>query len=224
MITSIINYDMIVYYGSDHEYVNGYKTDGEENYIKYNKEYDSEAGEYREGIKYLIYDKRKLSSEESFRITVGSKLEIHFSYPVQNLKSFFDTSYDNSEIISVDLSYFDCSEVIDMSYMFFGCSKLQVLDMSNKNLKNINEKKLENMFKGPIGTEFIDGEIKYTTNLKYLNIRGFTPFVGFDLFSLFNLTVCQDQEKPILKGNIIKNDCCFFYEDSCKPNYIIMFT
>ena len=56
---------------------------------------------YREGIKYLIYGNATISSNESFTITEGSKLEIHFfsSNPIENLTSFFDNDYDDSEII-----------------------------------------------------------------------------------------------------------------------------
>ena len=101
--------------------------------------YGNDYGEYWEGIKYLIYDNVKISPNESFTIKGGSKLEIHFSYPIQNLNNFFNHDYDSSEIISIDLSHFDFSEVKYINSMFYKCSKLQVLDMSNINLKNIEE-------------------------------------------------------------------------------------
>ena len=76
---------MIVYYGSDHLYTKGYKTDGED---KYNRDGGGNIGEYRGGIKYLINDNVKFGSKESFMIKAGSQLEIHFSYPIQNYIAF----------------------------------------------------------------------------------------------------------------------------------------
>ena len=197
---------MIVYYGSDHLYTKGYKTDGQD---KYNRDGGGNIGEYRGGIKYLIYDNVKLGSNQSFMIKAGSQLEIHFSYPIQNLYSFFDAEYDNSEITSVDLSHFDCSKVKYIGYMFNGCAKLQVLNMSNINMTSIEN--AEKMFEG-------------VSNLQYINIRSINAFEGFDgLLSGMNLNVCQSS--PIIQGEKIINNCCFFYKDdiSCKPNYMIVY-
>ena len=107
---------MIVYYGSDHIYSKGYKIDDEEEYDKFG---GPDFGEYREGIKYLIYDNVKITSNQSFMIKAGSQLEIHFSYPIQNLNSFFDHELDNSEITSVDLSHFDYSKIKNIANFHF---------------------------------------------------------------------------------------------------------
>ena len=208
MVTSIINSNITVYYGSSHTYISGYKTDGEERYNAGSS--DSDYGEYRDGILYLKYNNDKISPNEGFTITAGTKLEIHFSYPIQNFASFFDIDYDSSEITSVDLSHFDSSKVINFAYSFNFCDKLKVLDMSNINLTNI--KNFDFMF-------------CYVDNLEYLNIRGIiNPSEEFViLFSDMNLKVCQNT--TIIEGNNIINDCCFFYEDdiSCNQNYIIVY-
>ena len=197
MITSIINYNIIVYYGSDHKYNNGYKTDGEEIFSG-----SGVDGEYREGIKYLIYDNAIISPEKGFNIKAGTKLEIHFSYHIKYLTGFFDPEFDNSKITSVDLSHFDFSEVRQMKYLFYD-SPVQVLDMSNIDMKNIEE---------------LYGEFDQANELKYINIRGIknVPNGLFNLLSNLDLYVCQDN--TIIKGQRIKNSCCFFYD-----NYIIRF-
>ena len=172
---------------------------------------DSDYGEYREGILYLKYNNDKISPNEGFTITAGTKLEIHFSYPIQNFASFFDPEYDNSEITSVDLSHFDSSKVTIFFNSFFSCDKLKVLDMSNINLKNI--KNFDHMF-------------YKVSNLEYLNIRGIINLpTGFaDYFKNMKLKVCQNT--TIIEGNNIINGCCFFYEDdiSCNQYYIILIT
>ena len=91
--------------------------------------------------------------------------------------------------------------------MFFGCSELRVLDMSNIDMTSITA--FVYIFNG-------------VSSLQYLNIRGINNIKEeiFDSLSKMDLYVCQDT--ILVKGDNIKNDCCFFYEDSCN-NYIIVY-
>ena len=157
---------IIVYYGSDHQYNNGYKTDGEKKYKDY---YGSDKGEYRGGIEYLIYDNLTISPHESFTITAGSKLEIHFSLfnPIENLTSFFDHDYDDSEIISIDLTYFDSSKIISTKNMFHNCKSLISINISDFNTPVLKD--MSNMFGGCKSLEFLNLTSFNTSSLEYFS-------------------------------------------------------
>lgn len=50
------------------------------------------------------------------------------------------------ELKSLNVSSFDTSQVISMEYMFYNCKNLESLDLSNFNMSNVRES--ENMLDG----------------------------------------------------------------------------
>ena len=136
-------------------------------------EYDSDfINKYRNNISFIIYENYTLGINNKFTIKSDSKIEIHFSFPLSTLESFFDKRYDEKvvNIIYIDFTYFDssfltslynifygCSSLIssnftnfdtslvtNMAYMFFGCDLLLFIDLSYLNTSLVSN--MSNMF------------------------------------------------------------------------------
>ena len=109
---------IIIYYGKDVEYTSF--------------ENDCRLG----GINYIINGDSniKLSSKDArLSIKKGSKLEIHFNYPLDTLEDYFSPSCDPNMkyIVSVDLSNFDTSTLTNMKSAFADCEQLESVDFYN---------------------------------------------------------------------------------------------
>ena len=82
---------IIVYYGKEVNYSKGF------------------ANEYRNDINFIIHENSTLSDTDSFTVKAGSKIEIHFAFPITSLEYFFSLDDDENveNITSIDLSHFD---------------------------------------------------------------------------------------------------------------------
>ena len=176
---------MIVYYESDFTYTNGFKKGSESG----DNAIDNTDYEFREGIEFLIYDNNTIMPNETLIIKDCYKLEIHFSYPITNLISFFDKRKDSSEIISIDLSHFDWSKVTSTANMFYSCSKLKSVyfsDIDTSNLKNMSY-----MFEG-------------CSTLRSVNLSSFDISSVIDLSGIFKS--CSNLRVIDISGLDMKND------------------
>ena len=161
-------------------------SDGLSKYYTFDESNNYNKGN-RDSVSYLtvgetIINKDANNKFESFQVSNGTKLEVHFSSCVTNLDSFF--SYDNDQSIeninSFDFTYFDSSclestknlfyemrhletinfsnfkttEVKDMEFMFYYCGELKSLNLSTFDTSLTTS--LSGMFMGAVNLEIID--------------------------------------------------------------------
>lgn len=154
---------MILYFSGNNFYESGFASPliNEENFVN-----------PREKISFIIIGNNRLTKDEPFKEHSITKMELHFSSPLDNLESFFDSQYFNVEnLITIDLSHFDSSSIINMSKFLKGCNNLLHIDFSNFNsssLINISE-----MFNG-------------CSSIKSLNLSSFNTPNVIDMSGLFN--------------------------------------
>ena len=154
---------MILYFSGNNFYESGFAPPliNEENFVN-----------PREKISFIIIGNNRLTKDGPFKEHSFTKMELHFSSPLDNLESFFDSQYFNVEnLITIDLSHFDSSSIINMSKFLKGCNNLLHIDFSNFNsssLINISE-----MFNG-------------CSSIKSLNLSSFNTPNVIDMSGLFN--------------------------------------
>ena len=165
---------IIVYYGKDVEYNEGFKND------------------YRNSIDYIINGKlnSKISDSEPLKIEKNIKIEIHFKTPLQSLESFFDVEKDNNckDIILIDLSYLDSSKITNLNSAFYGCNSLKYIYFSYFNTSLVTD--MEYMFGDCSSIKFLDlsqFDTSLVTNMKNMFI-GCTSLESLDLSS-FNTSL-----------------------------------
>ena len=109
------DYYIILYFNKDSYYKNGFKNN------------------YRENINYIIYNDEILSEKKEINIKTGSKLEVHYNYPIYDSQHFFNCENDNNmnNVISIDLSHFNFSFITNMNYMFYNCHSIQSINFPN---------------------------------------------------------------------------------------------
>ena len=136
-------------------------------------EYTSFENDCRlKGIDYIINgdSNTKLSSKDA-RLTIkkGSKLEIHFSYPLDSLEDYFSPSYDPNMkyLVSVDLSNFNTSILTNMKSTFADCEQLETVDLYNfKGASIIN---MNFLFSNCVSLKSIDFSYLYPFSVAYMN-------------------------------------------------------
>ena len=137
---------MILYFNQDCQYSSGFGLEST----------------YRNDVDFIINGNIKIikfAKNESFSVTKGIGIEIHFNKAINSLFRFFDRREDkNMEYLtfvdftnfnsisvsnmgfmfsecysleSIDLSNFNTSQVIDMGWMFYNCNSLKSIDLSN---------------------------------------------------------------------------------------------
>ena len=136
---------IIIYYGIQAEYKNGFIKDGR-------------GEEFRSGIEFMISRSHNLKRSNSDKLIIppGIKLEIYFSTPLTSLENYFNSDFDvnANKIVSIDFSHFDAKDVQNMESMLSGCISLESVNFDNFNTsKVVNMKK---MFYGCNKIESID--------------------------------------------------------------------
>ena len=149
---------IILYYGSQAEYKNGFINDGN-------------GEEFRSGIKFMISRNHNLkrSYSEKLIIPSGIKLEIYFSSPIVTLANYFNSDFDVNadKIVSIDFSHFETKEIKNMESMLSGCISLESVDFDNFNTsKVVNMKKI---FYGCSQIESIDLSFFTTSSVTSMN-------------------------------------------------------
>jgi hypothetical protein len=69
--------------------------------------YEKFQNDYRNDVRYLIYENKIVKITDSFTIQANNSIEIHFDLPAENLNNLFSAEHDNNteNIISVNFSY-----------------------------------------------------------------------------------------------------------------------
>ena len=91
-------------------------------------------------------ENKKIYPNSSFNVKNNTKLKIHFSQTIADLKSLFNANDDENfkNLISADFCHFDTSLVTRMNFMFYECISLQTLHLSNFNTLSVEN--MESMF------------------------------------------------------------------------------
>ena len=145
---------MILYFNQDCQYSSGFGLEST----------------YRNDVDFIINGNIKIikfAKNESFSVTKGIGIEIHFNKAINSLFRFFDRREDkNMEYLtfvdftnfnsisvsnmgfmfsecysleSIDLSNFNTSQVIDMGLMFYNCSSLESINLSNFDTSQVTD-------------------------------------------------------------------------------------
>jgi surface protein len=176
---------MIIYYGNDAEYPNGFQN------------------KFRNDSIFIINgDQRdKMNITTPFNIYAGNKITIYFDSPIKSLESFFDINYDPNveKIISIDLTHFDFSEITDMNNMFVDCSSLESIIFPD-----INTSKIYNMKRLFFGCSRL-----LSVNLFALNTDEVTDisYMFYDCSSLQFLNFSNFNTSKVTKMNNIFYRC-----------------
>ena len=237
--SKVSNNYIIVYYGEDIIYKNGFI---------FNKE---KLNEYRNEINYININKKTINSSDYLEIKSGSKMEISILPTIKNLSHFFDSEYDENakKITSIDFTHFNSSLITDtnslfkgcesleevtftnfetslvknMSEMFSGCKELKEIDLSNFNTSSVTD--MTNVFANCLKLKIIDlsglkmdniitahNMFKSLDNLKYIDL--------IDVKGSFeNITKSQLNKKYklmvcqndlIITNPDIINKCCYY--------------
>ena len=195
-LTDEENY-IIVHYGSDASYSNGYR----EGRIAAN------------AISKIMYNGETFQYNSPLTITAGTYIEIYISSSQTTISSFFyagtSSEYETNcaNIKLIDLSHLKNSFRI-MTNFFTNCNGIKALDMSMINLASVTSS--SDFFKG-------------ITSLIYLNI--YNTELGDNLKQTLknyfnddygqNLIVCQSEE--ILTVTKFEYKCCDFLAGECEP-------
>ena len=194
-LTDEENY-IIVHYGSDASYSNGYRT-GERN---------------GNAISKIMYNGETFQYNSPLTITAGTYIEIYISSSVTALNGFFMRDSRSTEcetncekIISIDLSHLKSLSLTDIDYLFYMCNGFKALDMSGIKLSSVNSTK-----------RFLDGVF----SLIYLNIKNteLGTYMASTLSSTFNddfpvdLIVCQSED--IITFTTFQYKCCNFLPEA----------
>ena len=164
------DYYITFYFNQDSFYRNGFK-----NY-------------YRENINYIIYNDEVFSEKKEIYIKAGSKIEVHYNYPIYNSENLFrcedDKNMDN--VISVDLTHFNFSFITNLNYLFYKCYSIKSINFPNSSEINqiINMSKLFSGCNSLISLNLSNiinskiGDLSYMfencTSLKFLDISKFS--------------------------------------------------
>ena len=188
---------IIVHYGKDASYPNGFRTDaGSENLIT-----------------KIMYNGNTFQYNSVLTIIAGTYIEIYISSSQTTISSFFkagtSSEYETNcaNIKLIDLSHLKNSFRI-MTNFFTNCNGIKALDMSMINLASVTSS--SDFFKG-------------ITSLIYLNI--YNTELGDNLKQTLknyfnddygqNLIVCQSEE--ILTVTKFEYKCCDFLAGECEP-------
>ena len=124
--------------------------------VTYNNGFVNNVESRKNVIKEIKYKGTSYSSSQMIAIEENSSIEIHFSSSINDLSSFFRSSYDSNshDIISIDFSHFDSSGVATMKYMFYNCQQLESINFSGFNTENLID--ASSMFRGCSSLQSID--------------------------------------------------------------------
>ena len=111
---------MILYFNQDCQYSSGFGLEST----------------YRNDVDFIINGNIKIikfAKNESFSVTKGIGIEIHFNKAINSLFRFFDRREDkNMEYLTfVDFTNFNSISVSNMGFMFYECYSLESIDLSN---------------------------------------------------------------------------------------------
>ena len=111
---------MILYFNQDCQYSSGFGLEST----------------YRNDVDFIINGNIKIikfAKNESFSVTKGIGIEIHFNKAINSLFRFFDRREDkNMEYLTfVDFTNFNSISVSNMGFMFSECYSLESIDLSN---------------------------------------------------------------------------------------------
>ena len=97
-------------------------------------------------INYLEYNDEIISGQKEIYIKSGSKLDVHYVYPIYDSQIFFNCEYDRNmdNVVTVDLTHFNFSLITKMNYTFYKCGSIQPIIFPNSSEINqiINMSKL----------------------------------------------------------------------------------
>ena len=180
---------IIVYYGNDVVYKNGFSFNEEEDLNKYRKD-----------IEFINIENNTFYSSNYLEIKAGSKVEINLLPSIESLAHFFDSNYDINmkNIVSIDFTNFNSSLIKEMNSLFKDCSALETIIISSFNTSlvyNISE-----MFSGCSNLKEIDLSF-FDTSLLIDMLNIFYGFTNLEVIDLYNTTM----EKLITAHNIFKN-------------------
>ena len=188
---------IIVHYGKDASYPNGFRTDAGSATL----------------ITKIMYNGNTFEYNSALTIIAGTYIEIYISSSQTTISSFFyagtSSEYETNcaNIKLIDLSHLKNSFRI-MTNFFTNCNGIKALDMSMINLASVTSS--SDFFKG-------------ITSLIYLNI--YNTELGDNLKQTLknyfnddygqNLIVCQSEE--ILTVTKFEYKCCDFLAGECEP-------
>ena len=124
---------MILYFNQDCQYSSGFGLEST----------------YRNDVDFIINGNIKIikfAKNESFSVTKGIGIEIHFNKAINSLFRFFDRREDkNMEYLTfVDFTNFNSISVSNMGFMFSECYSLESIDLSNFNTSQVTD--MDSMF------------------------------------------------------------------------------
>ena len=134
---------MILYFNQDCQYSSGFGLEST----------------YRNDVDFIINGNIKIikfAKNESFSVTKGIGIEIHFNKAINSLFRFFDRREDkNMEYLTfVDFTNFNSISVSNMGFMFSECYSLENIDLSNFDTSQVTI--MHNMFYECHSLESID--------------------------------------------------------------------
>ena len=161
------------------------------------------ANKYRKGIDFIISKNYnpKISGENDLYIPSGSKIEIHYSSPVESLENYFNKEIDiNLEnVVSIDLVNFDTSKVTNMKSTFYGCDSLESLDISTINTSQVTN--MNSMFAECSSLKTIDLSLFDLSSVVYMNYM----FSGCT--SLLSVDLSRSEAKKVISTAEMFNEC-----------------
>ena len=193
-LTDEENY-IIVHYGSDASYSNGYRTGANGN-----------------AISKIMYNGGTFQYNSPLTITAGTYIEIYISSSVTALNNFFARTPTSTEhetncekIISIDLSHLKSLSLTDIDYLFYMCNGFKALDMSGIKLSSVTS---------------TNGFLYEVSSLIYLNIKNteLGTYMASTLSSTFtndypiDLIVCQSED--IITVTKFQYKCCNFLPEA----------
>ena len=119
---------MILYFNQDCQYSSGFGLEST----------------YRNDVDFIINGNIKIikfAKNESFSVTKGIGIEIHFNKAINSLFRFFDRREDkNMEYLTfVDFTNFNSISVSNMGFMFYECYSLENIDLSNFDTSQVTD-------------------------------------------------------------------------------------
>ena len=119
---------MILYFNQDCQYSSGFGLESR----------------YRNDVDFIINGNIKIikfAKNESFSVTKGIGIEIHFNKAINSLFRFFDRRKDkNMEYLTfVDFTNFNSISVSNMGFMFYECYSLENIDLSNFDTSQVTD-------------------------------------------------------------------------------------
>ena len=169
---------IIITFGKDTTYQNGFIKDNNGNTIRGNE------------IDFIINGKHSIKYKPTDKLIIGKgkKIEVYFNSGITSFENYFSATKDPNmkNVVSMDLSHFNNSLVTNMASMFNGCSSLKSIDLYDIDTSSVED--MNNMFNDCKALETL--ELSYlntslVTNMAYM-FNGCESLIYLDI-SNFNL-------------------------------------